>query len=78
MTRYVIHREDCPALCQDGCIWSDDHIATDHESHACSCNPPSPEELAELVEAAKCVLQDTDESWVRLGAARKPFTKENQ
>jgi hypothetical protein len=82
MTRYVIHRETCASLC--GYV---NCTNEDHRDHACSCNPPSPQELAELVEAAQMwVALDQDSVPLeqifaveeRLDAALKPFTKENQ
>ncbi len=91
MMRYVIHRADppCPALCRDEVNCCADSCAhdgiilpkgCDHIRHKCSCSPPSPEALAELVEAAGCVAERSvrSPSTIRLAAALKPFTKENQ
>lgn len=88
MTRYVIHREDCPALCQLAKRHSPASAVAEwcnHMLHACSCNPPSPAQLEELVEAAKEYMTETNEGaaiyekfYNRLDAALKPFTKENQ
>ncbi len=81
MTRYVIHNEACPALCR--AVNCDKRHSYDH---ACSGSCPSPEALAELIEAAEIVVSQLNQAavmaklgWVfRLDAALRPFTKENQ
>ncbi len=91
MTRYVVHKSDCPALCQMNWVSNPERGFCSHDEHLCSGSCPSPEALAELVEAADDALvslrgYDQDnapnlpqaDEVTRLNAALKPFTKENQ
>jgi hypothetical protein len=79
VTRYVIHREDCRWLAGLNCYCEE---RMGHE-HSCDCNPPSPEELAELVRISEAVRRELELAGLKgmeasLDAALIPFTKENQ
>ncbi len=67
MTRYVIHKSECPALCHKMFATNIPNVGDvaflcEHlHGHACSGSCPSPEELAELVDELESVLKSFHE-----------------